>query len=707
MFDRAYSVLEIRQVQEDARIIEGVASTPTPDRMGDVVNPMGATFAVPMPLLWQHDSGQPIGEVTFAKATPKGIPFRAQLAKLADPGPLKDRLDDAWNSIKIGLVKAVSIGFRATKYAFMDDGGIDFQEWEWLELSAVTIPANADATITTIRSLDAQARAATGRSELESSSRPAPRSGTSPNPKRTEGKMPRTTAEQVSAFEATRQAKAAQMVTLMEGASDTGATLDADQSQQYDDLEAEVSDIDRHLVRLRSMQRLMVARATEVDPNPEAAPALRGGAVPALSTGRSVSITVPKGTAFTRYAMALMASKGDVGRAAHMAKNQTAWQNSTPEVAQILEAQYGGVDLERVMRAAVAPGTATDAVWAGPLVQYQIMASEFVELLRPATILGRIPGLTRVPFNVKIPRQTAGASVGWVGEAKPKPVSSLAFDTITLRWAKAAGIVVLSDELVRFSNPDAETLVQNDLIKTMAQFLDQQFTDPAVAPVANVSPGSITNGVPPVPSSGTDEDAFRTDLYTLIATFLANNLSTAGAVLLMTETQASAISMMLTPLGIPLYPTVTSTGGTLLGMTVVTSQNAGLIDTVASPATSRIIMLKAPEILMADDGQVLLDASREASLQMDSAPDAPPTATTVFMSLWQNNMVGLRAERWINWEARRPNAVQWLNNTAYGPLLAATQHGGPTPDGSRPKSENHGGGRHPVEPMTTGSAPTR
>lgn len=41
--------------------ITGTASTPTTDRMGDVVEPMGAKFKTPMPLLWQHESDKPVG----------------------------------------------------------------------------------------------------------------------------------------------------------------------------------------------------------------------------------------------------------------------------------------------------------------------------------------------------------------------------------------------------------------------------------------------------------------------------------------------------------------------------------------------------------------------------------------------------------------------------------------------------------------------
>ena len=42
MLDRAYSLLEIKQVDEDARIITGMATTPSPDRLQDVVEPRGA-----------------------------------------------------------------------------------------------------------------------------------------------------------------------------------------------------------------------------------------------------------------------------------------------------------------------------------------------------------------------------------------------------------------------------------------------------------------------------------------------------------------------------------------------------------------------------------------------------------------------------------------------------------------------------------------
>jgi HK97 family phage prohead protease len=167
--NRAYSVLEIKAVDEDARIIRGVATTPEPDRMGDIVEPLGVEFKNPLPLLWQHKADQPVGSVRFDKPTKTGITFEAKLAKLDEPGKLKDRLDEAWQSVKMELVKAVSIGFRAIEYAFIDGtGGVRFTKTEVMELSLVTIPANSSATITAIKQFDIGAPAPT---EIQ---RPAP-----------------------------------------------------------------------------------------------------------------------------------------------------------------------------------------------------------------------------------------------------------------------------------------------------------------------------------------------------------------------------------------------------------------------------------------------------------------------------------------------------------------------------------------------------
>lgn len=161
---RAYSQLKaVKAVEANGkRTFSGMATTPAVDRMGDVVLPLGVKFKNPLPLLWQHRHDQPIGWVKFGKATKDGIPFDAEVALIPEESNLKTRIDDAWLSIKHGLVAAVSIGFSADNWAWVGDyEGIEFQEIECYELSAVTIPANPEALITEVSSAKGAAEALT------------------------------------------------------------------------------------------------------------------------------------------------------------------------------------------------------------------------------------------------------------------------------------------------------------------------------------------------------------------------------------------------------------------------------------------------------------------------------------------------------------------------------------------------------------------
>lgn len=190
--NRAYAILDIRAMSQDdeERVIEGIASTPTPDRMDDIVEPMGAEYSVPMPFLWQHSHDEPVGHVEFAKPTKNGIPFRARLVhpNAVESATLKERLQLAWDSVKQKLVRAVSIGFRPLEYNRMENGGFRFVRWEWMELSLVTIPANAEATITSIKSIDAQVRKAAGVLEPEEAAEAAEPASAQPEDKAVTGK---------------------------------------------------------------------------------------------------------------------------------------------------------------------------------------------------------------------------------------------------------------------------------------------------------------------------------------------------------------------------------------------------------------------------------------------------------------------------------------------------------------------------------------
>ena len=599
--DRAYSLLEIKAVEPARRTFSGIASTPELDRHGDILDPAGITFKNPVPLLWHHDQQKPVGQVYLTLAPDGTLLFEASIPTIDDAGPLKARVDEAWQSVKAGLMTGVSVGHRAVvgTMEYLKSGARRIRQTHICELSLVTIPANASASILTVKSLAAPAR-----------------------PERV---MKQTPADHIQALENKRAALAARLGDIMTTAADEKQTLTDEQATEYDGLEVQVKSLDADLQRWRELEKLQIPTATAVPTAPASRPGL-----PVIS----VRPNVPPGTAFVRAACAKLICGGDADRAAVYAKR---WDDSTPEVALYL-------------KAAVAPGTATDATWASPLVN-QNVSNEFIDLLRPATILGKIPNLRTVPFNTKVPAQTAGGTYGWVGESKPKPVTKLAFSSVSLGYAKAAGIIVMTKELVKLANPDAESLVRNDMVKGIAQFLDAQFIDPAVAAVAGINPASITNGAPTAAATTNP----MADILGLINHFASNNIDVAGVTFIMSPANALSLSFRSNIDGSPQYPGVTINGGSYKGLTFITSTAAG----------TNVIALQPDLILYASDPNVEIDASQEASLQMDSAPASPADATTVYVSLWQTNTIGMRAEQFVNWARANTNAVKYLTATAW------------------------------------------
>ena len=149
---RAYSLLETKGVDSEQRVITGIATTPRVDSYNDIVEPQGVQYRGPVNLYLYHDTNRPVGQVEFGKATKQGIPFKATLPDVREFGTVRDRVNEAWHSVKYKLLQAVSIGFRPIEYEPIKEGGVRYKSWEMLELSLVGVPANPDATIQTIKS---------------------------------------------------------------------------------------------------------------------------------------------------------------------------------------------------------------------------------------------------------------------------------------------------------------------------------------------------------------------------------------------------------------------------------------------------------------------------------------------------------------------------------------------------------------------------
>lgn len=446
--------------------------------------------------------------------------------------------------------------------------------------------------------------------------------------------------EQLAKVKATIAIKQKQIGDAMTKAAKDNRTVNDDEEAQIKACEDDIEKLEKNAQRLNTLIKAeqMASSATQVaGQNPEQAEASAVGTpIPEPESTKSpatVKDNLDKGIGFSLLVKAsaiATKSKGGV---------------TTREVLQGWNAP------DSVIRAATQKaviGTTTDDKFGKELIDYANLTGEFIELVRQKTVVDKIAHQMRqVPFNVKIPTQTASGSVGWVGEGKMKPVGNPEFGSMTLSHAKIAGIVLLSDELIRFSNPKADTLVRDDLVATVAQFIDQQFFDPDKAE-ATESPASVLNGVTAVTATGTTADKIDTDTNTLIAQLVDAGISLEGAVWAMSETRAMQISGMRDALGRTYFE----------GMSLVGSRSLkGLPVLTCGYLADKIVLIIPNQILLADDGGIDFSVSTEATINMGT-DDAPK-----MVNLFQNNLTAIRAERFIRWKKRLPKAVGYIKYT--------------------------------------------
>lgn len=466
----------------------------------------------------------------------------------------------------------------------------------------------------------------------------------------------RTIAEQISALETARAAKAAAMQAVMQRGMDEARSTSESEQEEFDTLETEVTALDGDLTRLRTLERVTATKARPVN-------ATVVGSDGAGSEGRAPIVVrspkLPPGINFARLAKIRYIARADNERALDVALRMYGPES---EIVGFLQT-----------RAAVGAGNTggdtgdSPPGWGGALVGLESgPIGDFAEFLRPLTILGKfgtngIPDLARVPFRVALVTQTTGGQGYWVGEGRAKPLTSFDFARSTLEPLKVANITAVTMELLRDSRPSAEPILRDQLAAALAQRLDIDFVDPNNAGTTGIKPASIANGVTPIVSTGTDANGVRKDVAAALQSFInANNPPTQG-VWIMPSSIAMQLGLMNNALGQPEFPGISMSGGTFFGLPVIASEFMP-----HDSAGGVVELVNAKDIFLGDEGGVNVDMSTEASLEMSDAPTAnsiPPTVPgTQMVSMFQTNSVAIRAERTISWKRRRLSGVVVLND---------------------------------------------
>jgi hypothetical protein len=336
---------------------------------------------------------------------------------------------------------------------------------------------------------------------------------------------------------------------------------------------------------------------------------------------------------FYNLARTLVASKGDFFEMRKLAE-----QSGSSRVRNIL----GETDPRAILNLKAA---ATALSTSSGFADYRVLAEAFSSSLASIGLFDALlaGGALRIP----VVRQFTAGSVAsaivaaTVNEGSIKPISNMAFNAGTVAPSKSAGLIITSSEFAKMGGTVASTLIGNELKKATVAAVDGGFAS------------LLLNGVSVAVSSGQTAEAARFDLNGMFALMQSDNMSKFFIVVSSAVCKSWAMMGSTSGNATPSFPNLTPVGGSISGTPVICSDFLG--------PTANVCLIDATGLVLGSS-DISLDTLTEGSVQMDSAPDSPPTSSTNLISMWQMGYLGLRAERL--WVARknRSDCVQAVFN---------------------------------------------
>lgn len=325
------------------------------------------------------------------------------------------------------------------------------------------------------------------------------------------------------------------------------------------------------------------------------------------------------------------------------------------EVVRLAERKWPDTpSVASVLKTGVGAGTPYDGNFGEPLYQTGI-AEDFLLAVRAASIPDRI-GARPFPFVLNVPKETTAGSAGyWVGSGAPHPVAAAALDTLSLPRHHVGAMFVLDDELLRLASPAHEAALRNILVAGFAAYLSQQFVDPRVAAVTDVSPASISNGATEITSAGATAATINADFQNMVA---AVSSELTSPFWIMRRKDATHLAGLHHANGGQQFP---GAPREILGIPVLTS-SAVPADAGSPPTDRYVLLLDGSQVALADDGRVEVSVSKVTTVQMDSAPtndSATPTPANM-TSMFQTNSAAVKITRFMSWARTYDNCCAWM-----------------------------------------------
>jgi hypothetical protein len=256
-----------------------------------------------------------------------------------------------------------------------------------------------------------------------------------------------------------------------------------------------------------------------------------------------------------------------------------------------------------------------------------------------------LPSMRQVPMPARYGTVTSGASAYIVGVGGVKPISAFSVTSSTLPALRTVGIVTMSRETARLGGPPgqlANQIIQRELAVAVASTTDNQLLS------------ILLNAANLVSATGTDARSVRRDIGAALSTLTTNGSSKLFVI--MRPSAAKALATQFDANGGASFPEMSPLGGRLCGM------DALVCDQV--PAGD-LVLVDAAQVAAASEG-VEFRVAEHASLQFNTAPESPVTASSAMLSLWQHNLLAVAGERYWAAAVMGSDAVAVIQNSSYG-----------------------------------------
>lgn len=358
-----------------------------------------------------------------------------------------------------------------------------------------------------------------------------------------------------------------------------GTELNAEQLEQFASLQTQFGDLSAKIERMEAAEKAAALTAKPVT--------AQGNNAPGIIVKEEAQQY--QGAGMARMVMSIAAGRGDLA----MASNFAASELNDQKLAAVIN---------------------TSADSGGALVP-QNMRNEVIELLRDRTIVRRL-GARSIPLpngNLSIPRLAGGSTAGYVGEGKDVKASGASFDDVKLSAKTLICMVPVSNQLIGRAGFAVEQLILSDIISGIATREDKAFlrddgtndTPKGMKKVAEENSRTLE-------WVGTDYslnaiDAYLDDMMLKVMDGNSNMLSSGWG---MSNRSYMKLFGLRDGNGNKVYPEMAQ--GMLKGYPVLHT-SAIPVNLGTGGKESEIYFADFSDVLIGEDGKMVVDFSREAS----------------------------------------------------------------------------------------------